>query len=165
VQLYGSSSNNLLSSVNNSVYVTGWQLERGSIMTTFDIRPFQLELQLCQRYYDKSFSTKTIPSLYNAAGIFQTIWCYSTNNYVSNSIDFSVPLRVIPENLKIILYPVHGSGGTSGQVSVYQGSWLTRSYLIDQKDDKRFYINGGGTQSYTVGSAFLAFQYTVDVEL
>jgi len=32
-------------------YITGVQLEKGSVATSFDYRPYGTELQLCQRYY------------------------------------------------------------------------------------------------------------------
>jgi len=34
-------------------YVTGVQLEKGSTATSFDVRPYGTELQLCQRYYER----------------------------------------------------------------------------------------------------------------
>jgi hypothetical protein len=33
-------------------YVTGVQLEKGNIATSFDVRPYTTELQLCQRYFE-----------------------------------------------------------------------------------------------------------------
>ena len=42
---------NLLATINNTFYITGVQLEKGSTATSFDYRPFGTELQLCQRYY------------------------------------------------------------------------------------------------------------------
>ena len=38
-------------------YITGVQLEKGSVATSFDYRPYGTELQLCQRYYDTSVGT------------------------------------------------------------------------------------------------------------
>ena len=35
-------------------YITGVQLEKGSTATSFDYRPYGTELQLCQRYFQKS---------------------------------------------------------------------------------------------------------------
>jgi hypothetical protein len=35
-------------------YVTGVQLEKGNIATSFDVRPYGTELQLCQRYFYKA---------------------------------------------------------------------------------------------------------------
>jgi hypothetical protein len=43
-------------------YITGVQLEKGSTATSFDYRPFGTELQLCQRYYEKSFNLETAPA-------------------------------------------------------------------------------------------------------
>lgn len=37
-------------------YITGVQLEKGSTATSFDYRPYGTELQLCQRYYEKTSS-------------------------------------------------------------------------------------------------------------
>ena len=34
-------------------YITGVQLEKGNIATSFDVRPYGTELQLCQRYYQQ----------------------------------------------------------------------------------------------------------------
>jgi hypothetical protein len=42
-------------------YITGVQLEKGSTATSFDYRPYGTELDLCQRYYEKSFNTETAP--------------------------------------------------------------------------------------------------------
>lgn len=46
----------------DSLYITGMQLERGNIATSFDVRPYGIELELCQRYYEKSFDVGTAPN-------------------------------------------------------------------------------------------------------
>jgi hypothetical protein len=43
---------NLLATINNTFYITGVQLEKGSTATSFDYRPYGTELALCQRYYE-----------------------------------------------------------------------------------------------------------------
>jgi hypothetical protein len=45
---------NLLANVNNNFYLSGVQLEVGSVATPFERRPFGTELALCQRYYQES---------------------------------------------------------------------------------------------------------------
>jgi len=40
-------------STSNEFYITGVQLEVGSVATEFERRPYGTELQLCQRYYQK----------------------------------------------------------------------------------------------------------------
>jgi len=48
---YGASGSVALNSVTGSTfYITGVQLERGSVATSFDYRPYGTELQLCRRY-------------------------------------------------------------------------------------------------------------------
>ena len=50
--LYPSFTNNNIYSTNGSyVEFTGVQFEKGSIATPFEFRPYAMELQLCQRYY------------------------------------------------------------------------------------------------------------------
>jgi hypothetical protein len=44
------------------VYVTGVQLEKGALVTPFEFRPEALELQLCQRYYEKTFDLNIVPA-------------------------------------------------------------------------------------------------------
>ena len=41
----------------NSVTITGLQLEKGSSSTLFEFRPYPVELQLCQRYYEPIINT------------------------------------------------------------------------------------------------------------
>jgi hypothetical protein len=47
------------SSTSNNVYITGCQLELGSVATDFEYRSFGEELALCERYYEKSYSQGT----------------------------------------------------------------------------------------------------------
>ena len=42
--------------------ITGVQLELGSVATPFEVRPYGVELGLCQRYFCKSFSTNVAPA-------------------------------------------------------------------------------------------------------
>jgi hypothetical protein len=47
----------VIGTLNATWYVTGVQLEVGSVATPFERRPFGLEFMLCQRYYQKLTST------------------------------------------------------------------------------------------------------------
>jgi len=46
-----SSQANLLATNGNTFYITGVQLEKGSVATAFEYRPYQTELLMCHRYY------------------------------------------------------------------------------------------------------------------
>lgn len=52
---------NVASSTNNYWQVTGIQLEQNYQPTPFEQRPVGIELSLCQRYYEKSYSQGTSP--------------------------------------------------------------------------------------------------------
>ena len=42
-------------------YITGVQLEKGTQATAFDYRPYGAELQLCQRYFEKTYLQSEVP--------------------------------------------------------------------------------------------------------
>jgi hypothetical protein len=44
-------SNSIATTLNATFQLTGLQLEKGILATPFEFRPYQIELQLCQRYY------------------------------------------------------------------------------------------------------------------
>lgn len=46
----------------DNLFITGIQLEPGSIATPFEFRPFQIERKLCLPYYQKSFAYTTAPA-------------------------------------------------------------------------------------------------------
>ena len=47
----------------NYVEFTGVQLEKGSTNTPFEFRPYAIELQLCQRYFNKTYDINTVPGI------------------------------------------------------------------------------------------------------
>jgi hypothetical protein len=61
---FGATSNqvNVLDTVGNLFALAGVQLELGPSATPFEHRAFALELQLCKRYYEKSFPLSTVPA-------------------------------------------------------------------------------------------------------
>ena len=63
--------------IDDNVYITGVQLEKGPVATSFDWRPYGTELALCQRYYEKSYDQAVFPGTASAVG-------YSTNGGVTN---------------------------------------------------------------------------------
>ena len=48
-----SNTSNIYSKVCNYIEFTGIQLEKGTVATTFELRPYTIELLLCQRYWER----------------------------------------------------------------------------------------------------------------
>lgn len=58
---FATSSTTNFAASTNTIYVTGIQLEKGTIATPFEFRPYSIELQMCQRYYVCWVSTYANP--------------------------------------------------------------------------------------------------------
>jgi hypothetical protein len=73
----------LFSTLNATWYITGVQLEKGSTATSFDVRPYGTELQLCQRYY--------------IAYLSRGLLCISGSATIANGgLTFLVQMRATP---------------------------------------------------------------------
>lgn len=59
---------NELDNVANNFYIAQVQLERGSTATPFELRSFDTEVSLCQRYFQKSYDLLTAPGTATVTG-------------------------------------------------------------------------------------------------
>jgi len=82
---------NALATIGNAFQIALVQLEPGDFATPFEIRTFQQELFLCQRYYSKSFDTSTAPV---------------QNGGTANSIAYSAVLAAALRYTPIIRFPI-----------------------------------------------------------
>lgn len=95
----------------DSLYITQVQLEEGSILTPFERRSFTTELQLCQRYYEKSYNLGT--AIGTATGIDAGAMAGTgvDVNDITCSVVFAARKRAAPT---ITLY--NSNNGVSGGV-------------------------------------------------
>ncbi len=130
---------------NASWYVTGVQLELGSVATPFEVRPMQAELMMCQRYYlaYRAFSNQTrVPFAVGS-------WA---SNLAQMGFIFPVPMRVTPTvvtvtNLAGNGWNVHGSltyssilGGNAESmvVSLSGSGYSVQTTLVTNDTDTGF---------------------------
>jgi hypothetical protein len=71
------------------LYITNVQLEKGSTATSFDVRPYTTELQLCQRYY-------SIGSINNGGGAAFKYGLAANTSMFNSTHTFPVEMRDAP---------------------------------------------------------------------
>jgi hypothetical protein len=81
-----SGSVSVIGTLNATWFITGVQLEAGSVATPFERRPYGTELALCQRYFEAvSVGLNTVLGMYSTVG-----------NFYIQGIKFSVAKRATP---------------------------------------------------------------------
>ena len=86
------------SSTDNNFFITGVQMEVGSVATPFEHRSFGEELQLCQRYYEISYSYGTFEGANTSAGLITTdsMGGDTTTAYLTHQLEYRVAKRAAP---------------------------------------------------------------------
>ena len=117
-------------------YITGVQLEVGTVATSFDFRSYGTEYQLCQRYFEKSIAdgtaanatTNPAPTLVGA-------------NYSSvttrTQIFYKVPKRATPTLTRI----PSSTGGSGSQWAWYSGGWSGGATNVAQQNANSFSVD------------------------
>lgn len=98
---------NWLNEQNNTFYITGVQLEAGPVATDFEVRDYGRELQLCQRYFCKTYNQSEAPGTASASA--NGAWGLNrTNGDVSLCWSFPVTMRASP-GYCVVYSPVTGT--------------------------------------------------------
>lgn len=134
--------------------VTMVQFERGAIATDFERRPEALELMLCQRYYQKSYSVATSPGSNTNEGRYTYGNGANTNQINRYVVPFRVPMRKAPS---IVSYGA--PSGTAGVVSQADGSNVTA--VIEAIGESAFNIGWNNNNGQWGGW----FQWAADSEI
>jgi hypothetical protein len=101
----------------NYVHFTGVQLEKGTVATPFEVRPYATELALCQRYYVQ-FTVQSGGNYPPLGTGFAT-----SSTAIEAQINLPVPLRASPTNL------YSSAGSAAWGSSITQSSTPTASVV------------------------------------
>ena len=133
---YGTSSQvNWLDTLNATFYITGVQLEVGSVATPFERRPYGTELALCQRYYQLS----NVGSQGYSSG---------PGLNIASVVNFSTAMRASP---------------TATLVSTIYNSTFS-SFVVSSINETGMYVNGT-VSTAGISNPFFKLLYAVSVEL
>ena len=145
---------NLANSTSNNFWITGIQLEAGSVATDFEVETFGQNLQRCQRYYEKSYNYADPPATTGSGGSNGLQFGGATAN-----IDASVLMSVRKRAAHTIT--VYDLAGTSNKASYYTGSWNNGGSLGGSRA-KETYVH---VDTNISSSTIVAWQYTAAAEL
>ena len=127
---YSSSSTNWAGITTNFIEVTGLQLEKGTIATSFEFRPFPIELEMCQRYYETSIDMGYVagtPSVTTGTGAMYYTTVFGISSLSYGMVFFKVPKRAITTGNVSTYAP---TGSTSPVCTFYVGATSTAAQTV-----------------------------------
>ena len=140
----------------NYVTFTGVQLEKGTVATPFEFRPYATELALCQRYYQKTFSQGSYAGQnVNGAGAIYTIANGTTEVLGSR---FVTTMRAIPV---VTMYNPYTTT-TTGVIGVGSSGADTAAATAATIGDSGFRLV---SSSGLTGGLVYQYHYTASAEL
>ena len=153
-----SSSNvNIADSTSNEWYITGVQLEVGSVATDFEHRSFGQELALCQRYYYEHANGNNAQNNNRAA--ICSGGMYNSSNFFG-VIQFPVKMRARPSLVKTTgtdYYRVYGANVSDGCNDVSSQNWSDQAFAVNLYDSLSLTQGSGGWAETNNASALIAF--------
>ena len=117
---------NIADSTANDFFITGIQLEAGTSATDFEFLPFDVNLDRCQRYFQKSMPYNSYSNSQYGDG-FETVLTSGTVTGQSNGLQFMKEFRTTP-TLSIYRI-VDGTSGSMYRVSTAGTVTATPTYI------------------------------------
>jgi hypothetical protein len=139
-----------------TIDITGVQLEKGTVATPFEVRPFATELALCQRYYETSYGPQTTPGTASQYQNFAIVKAISTS-----VVRGQVPFRISKRgnfNVGLASGSIYSYAGTLNRIS-NMGTGLTDVVLTTPT--LSFFTSGwisivDSATPFTVGETYIA---------
>lgn len=143
----------VIGTLNATWQITGVQLEKGSTATSFDYRPFGTELQLCQRYFEKSVNQYTSITTINQTSFFATVPATT----VANSVTYATQRYVVTKRTAptVLVYPYTTATNTT-RISTDGGTDLAaNSAFVNAVSDAFFSVANTSGGTITTGAQLI----------
>lgn len=169
----GSSMNNLVvmfwtdstQAQNSTLDVGKVQIEIGSTATVFERRSFNDEIELCKRYYQKSFVYETEPIEANARQLNLIGAAYGTANITGLSIPITPEMRSAPTAVAL-KSSISATTAQWAWLKTDGSGWNTATSTSISSSDRKFLAFSLGVSAAVGGTAYIvAGDWTLDSEL
>ena len=139
----------------DNIYITGVQLEQGSVATPFERPLYSKQLADCQRYYETSYDIGTAPGTTTANG--RVVSTFNALNTNSLNIGLYVPFKVTKRAAPSL--SLWTQGGVSGNWSWIIGTTVSNHPMtIDAAGMQGVDLNNTDTPgTLTAGSTYMAY--------
>ena len=158
-----------LTTVNSTFFLTGVQLEVGSVATAFEHEPFAQTYEKCERYYQKSYIHSEAPggAQSNGSGTYLggviTMSNYNSqyNQQLYHYEQFRTKMRAAPT---AVVYNIY-SGAAANIMHYPSGDNHTATYAHQSENGFRVYATSVNAYGNNNGGDHYAFHYTANAEL
>ena len=148
---------NLNQTLNATFYITGVQLELGTVATPFERRIFSQELQFCERYYEKSYDYSVVPGSVADAGAWESVSINVADFYDFGRLTFKTRKRTTPT---LSLWSTNGISGQWRNVSANANQGNSGSSNVSETAAHLYCNNNAMT-----GNNAFRTQWTASAEL
>ena len=144
----------LASNAGATFYVTGVQLEKGTAATAFEYRPFALELVLCQRYFEKTWSMNTAVGTATESNV-DWYGTHAQSLASTGAFQFQArPFKVLKRAaVTMAFWDMAGNSGKWTRYLVGGGPNQNNTITVDTMDDSGFraFVAAGSSTSNVGG--------------
>jgi hypothetical protein len=151
---------NAFDSTSNNILFTGVQLEVGTSASDFEFLPFDVNLQRCLRYFEKTYAYGTAPATNTTVGNIRFSGSTDGGSNMVAQQEYSVEKRATPTQT------YYQTGGTSGSWGIARsGSTSTATANNWEQTTKRqsAYFTFGASHNFATGHVY--GHWTADAEL